>query len=115
MRDAWNRGTHEKGIPVLVPKALIDSYNNGLAAANGLPEIVPDRLSGLKFKLSFGRSSVASYEGAFDSSSVVSGYTDKVIITGLIIPLKAAQEKNKNSANRQVYVRACKSKGPQKY
>lgn len=95
MRDAWNKGTHEKGIPVLVPKALIDSYNNGLAAANGLPEIVPDRLSGLKFKLSFGRSSVASYEGAFDSSSVVSGYTDKVNITGLIIPLKAAQEINK--------------------
>ena len=29
MKDAWIKGTHEKGIPVLVPKALIDSYNNG--------------------------------------------------------------------------------------
>jgi len=95
MRDAWIKGTHEKGIPVLVPKALIDSYNNGLAAANGLPEIVPDKLSGLKFKLSFGRSSVSSYEGAYDSSSVVAGYTDKVNITGLVIPSKAAEEINK--------------------
>ncbi len=95
MKQAWIRGTHEKGIPVLVPKALIDSYNNGLAAANALPEIVPDRLSGLKFKLSFGRSSVAGIDGAYDSSSVVAGYTDKVNIMGLVIPLKAAEEINK--------------------
>ncbi len=104
MKDAWIKGTHEKGIPVLVPKALIDSYNNGLAAANGLPEIVPERLSGLKFKLSFGRSSVASYEGAYDSSSVVSGYTDKVNITGLVIPLKAAQEINKKFGKTDRYM-----------
>lgn len=94
MKDAWIKGTHEKGIPVLVPKTLIDSYNNGLAAANALPEIVPDRLSGLKFKLSFGRSSVQAIEGAYDSSSVVAGYTDKVNITGLVIPLKAAEDLN---------------------
>ena len=95
MRDAWIKGTHEKGIPVLVPKTLIDSYNNGLAAANALPEIVPDKMSGLKFRLSFGRSSVNSFDGAYDSSSVVAGYTDKVNITGLVIPLKAAEEINK--------------------
>lgn len=95
MRKAWISGTHEKGLPVLVPKALIESYNNGLAAANGLPEIIPDRLSGLKFKLSFGKSSVSTSEGAYDSSSVVAGYTDKVNITGLVIPVKAAEEINK--------------------
>ncbi len=95
MKDAWIKGSHEKGIPVLVPKALIDSYNNGLAAANALPEIVPDKLSGLKFKLSFGRSSVASQQGAYDSSSVVAGYTDKVNVAGLIVPLNAAEEINK--------------------
>jgi len=95
MRDAWISGTHEKGIPVLVPKTLIDSYNNGLAAANGLPEIIPDKLSGLKFKLSFGRSSVSAHEGSYDSSSVVAGYTDKVNITGLVIPIKSAEEINR--------------------
>ncbi len=104
MKEAWQKGTHEKGIPVLVPKALIDSYNNGLAAANGLPEIIPERLSGLKFKLSFGKSSVASYEGAFDSSSVVSGYTDKVNVTGLVIPLKTAQEINKKYGKTDRYM-----------
>ena len=56
---------------------------------------MPDKLSGLKFKLSFGRSSVSSFEGAYDSSSVVAGYTDKVNITGLVIPLKTAEEINK--------------------
>ena len=95
MRKAWINGTHEKGLPVLVPKALIESYNNGLAAANGLPEIIPDRLSGLKFKLSFGKSSVSTSDGAYDSSSVVAGHTDKVNITGLVIPIKAAEEINK--------------------
>ncbi|HNX24131.1 MAG TPA: hypothetical protein PKG60_08775 [Spirochaetota bacterium] len=105
MRDAWIKGSHEKGIPVLVPKALIESYNNGLAAANGLPEIVPDKLAGLKFKLSFGRSSVSAYEGAYDSSSVVAGYTDKVNITGLVIPSKAAEEINKkfNKTGRYMF------------
>lgn len=104
MRDAWIKGTHEKGIPVLVPKTLIDSYNNGLAAANGLPEIVPEKLSGLKFKLSFGRSSVNAYEGAYDSSSVVAGYTDKVNITGLVIPSKAADEINKKFSKTGRYM-----------
>jgi len=105
MRDAWINGIHEKGIPVLVPKALIDSYNNGLAAANGLPEIVPDKLSGLKFKLSFGRSSVSALEGAYDSSSVIAGYTDKVNITGLVIPQKSADEINKkfNKTGRNMF------------
>lgn len=95
MKNAWISGTHEKGIPVLVPKTLIDSYNNGLAAANSLPEIVPDKLSGLKFRLSFGKSSVANLPQSFDSSSVVAGYTDGVNITGLVIPLKTAEDINK--------------------
>jgi len=99
MRDAWIRGFHEKGLPVLVPKTLIDSYNNGLALANGLPQIVPDKLSGLNFKLSLGRSSISTLEGAYDSSSVIAGYTDKINITGLVIPLKAAEEIN-NKFNR---------------
>jgi len=105
MRTAWLNGVHEKGIPVLVPKALIDSYNNGLAAANGLPEIVPDKLSGLKFKLSFGKSSVATLQGAYDSSSVIAGYTDKVNITGLVIPMKVADEINKkfNKTGRNMF------------
>ncbi|HOP64757.1 MAG TPA: hypothetical protein PK358_15225 [Spirochaetota bacterium] len=104
MKRAWRMGTHERGVPVLVPKTLIDSYNNGLAAANGLPEIIPARLSGLKFKLSFGRSSVAAYEGAFDSSSVVAGYTDKVNITGLVIPIKTAREINKKYGKSDRYM-----------
>ncbi len=95
MRNAWIKGTHDKGIPVLVPKTLIDSYNNGLAAANSLPEIVPDKLQGLKFRLSFGKSSVANLASSFDSSSVVAGYTNAVNITGLVIPLNAAEEINK--------------------
>jgi ABC-type lipoprotein release transport system permease subunit len=95
MRNAWINGAHEKGIPVLVPKALIDSYNNGLAAANGLPEIVPDKLSGLKFKLTFGRSSISTLEGSYETSSVIAGYTDKINVIGLVVPMKVANEINK--------------------
>lgn len=104
MRKAWLSGTHEKGIPVLVPKTLIDSYNNGLAAANSLPEIVPDKLSGLKFRLSFGKSSVANLPQSFDSSSVVAGYTDGVNITGLVIPLKAAEDINRRFGQHGRYM-----------
>ena len=105
MRNAWNNGVHEKGLPVLVPKALIDSYNNGLAAANGLPEIVPDKLAGLKFKVSFGSSSISTLEGAYETSSVIAGYTDKINIIGLIIPKKVANEINKkfDKAGRNMF------------
>jgi len=101
MKKAWLKGSYnfnrpgDTGIPVLVPKTLIDSYNNGLAAANALPEIIPDKMSGLRFKLSFGKSSVNAYEGAYDWSSVVAGYTNKINIMGLVIPLKAAEEINR--------------------
>jgi len=105
MREAWIKGVHEKGVPVLVPKALIDSYNNGLAAANRLPEIVPDRLSGLSLNLSFGSSSISTLEGAYESSSIIAGYTDKINIIGLVIPMKTAEEINKrfNKTGRNMF------------
>jgi ABC-type lipoprotein release transport system permease subunit len=115
MRAAWKSGTHEKGIPVLVPRGLIDSYNNGLAAANNLPEIVPEKLSGLKFRVSFGKSSVARLNEAFDSSSVVAGYTSGINITGLIIPLTAAEEINKKFGQKGRYMFAIVKARDHKY
>lgn len=115
MRTAWKTGTHEKGIPVLVPRGLIDSYNNGLAAANNLPEIVPEKLAGLKFRVSFGKSSVARLNEAFDSSSVVAGYTSGINITGLIIPLKAAEEINKKFGQKGRYMFAIVKAKDHKY
>jgi ABC-type lipoprotein release transport system permease subunit len=113
MRDAWIKGASDGEIPVLIPKSLIDSYNNGLAAANGLPEIAPDRLSGLKInriaglkaKISFGRSSISALTGSYDAAPVIAGYTDKVNITGLVIPMKSAAEINKkfNKAGRIMF------------
>jgi len=94
MREAWTKGFHEKGLPILVPKTLIDTYNNGLAAANRLPRIVPDKLSGLSFKLSLGSSSIATLGGAYQSSAVIAGYTDKINVIGLVIPMKSADEIN---------------------
>jgi len=111
MKKAWLKGTYgfknsnDTGVPVLVPKTLIDSYNNGLASANGLPEIVPQKMSGLRFKLSFGKSSVNAVDGAYDWSSVVSGYTDRINVMGLVIPLKCAEEINKkfNKTGRYMF------------
>jgi ABC-type lipoprotein release transport system permease subunit len=104
MRNAWKTGKHEKGVPVLVPRGLIDSYNNGLAAANNLPEIVPEKLTGLKFRVSFGKSSVSRLNDAFDSSSVVAGYTRGINITGLVIPLTRAEEINKKFGQKGRYM-----------
>ena len=105
MREAWNKGFHEKGLPILVPKTLIDSYNNGLAVANRLPQIVPDKLSGLSFNLSIGSSSIATLEGAYQSSAVIAGYTDKINVTGLVIPMKSADEINNkfNKTGRNMF------------
>ena len=115
MRRAWKAGMHDRGIPVLVPRTLIDSYNNGLAAANNLPEIVPEKLTGLKFRVSFGKSSVADLKGSFYSSSVVAGYTGGINITGLVIPLKAAEEINKKFGQSGRYMFAIVKARDHKY
>ncbi|HON14848.1 MAG TPA: hypothetical protein PLA51_00045 [Spirochaetota bacterium] len=104
IRQAWKRGDYEKGIPVLVPIALIDSYNNGLAAANDLPEIVPEKIAGLKFRITFGLSSLSYLPGYFEKQAIIAGYTEKINLTGLIIPMKAAQEINAHFGKENRYI-----------
>lgn len=96
MRSAWASGKHARGIPVLIPGTLLDSYNSGLAAANRLPQILPDRLAGLTIGLRIGESSMSSLPGARRVDAVIAGYTDRVNVAGLVIPAAAVNELNRS-------------------
>ena len=96
MRRAWSSGSHARGIPVLIPATLLDSYNSGLAAANRLPQILPDKLAGITIGLRIGESSVSSLPGGRRVDAVIAGYSDRVNIAGLVIPIAAVNELNRN-------------------
>jgi len=103
-KRSWLKGETPQGIPVLVPRQLIDSYNNGLAAANDLPEIVPEKISGLKFKIIFGSSSLSTLPGYFEKQATIAGYTEKINLTGLIIPMAKAKEINQRFSRENRYI-----------
>lgn len=86
-RKLWADPLKEKMIPVLIPRAILQSYNDGMAASNGLPRISERGAVGFGFKLFMGRSSLKTLEGYEDMDAVVAGFTDQVDSLALILPL----------------------------
>ncbi len=86
-RKLWRDPAREKVIPVLLPRAILQSYNDGMAASNGLPRISERGALGFGFKLYMGRSSLKTLEGYEDMDAVIAGFTDQVDSFALILPL----------------------------
>ncbi len=77
-RRMWNDPAREKVIPVLVPRTILRSFNDGMAAANGLPRVSERGTVGFGFRLLVGKSSIRALEGHEESDAVVAGFTDQV-------------------------------------
>ncbi len=106
MRKLWLNHEPSQEIPVLVPLPLIESYNSGLAGANGLPALSPEALKGFTMNLLVGHSSVTSLDGYFSTSGRVSGTTSALSIMGLIIPLRTAKYINRRFGKEDSYMSA---------
>lgn len=87
-RRLWNDPAREKVVPALVPRAILRSFNDGMAAANGLPRVSERGTVGFGFRLLLGKSSIRALQGFEESDAVVAGFTDQVDALALILPLR---------------------------
>jgi len=94
-RKLWRNPAREKIIPVLVPRAILRSYNDGMAGPNGLPRISERGAVGFGFSLLMGRSSLKTLPGHEEADAVVAGFTDQVDSFALILPLDLVSAYNR--------------------
>jgi len=95
-RRLWKEPEKEKMVPVLVPRNILHSYNDGMAEANGLPRISEQGAVGFGFRLLLGKSSVKRVPGFVESDAVIVGFTDQVDSLAIIVPLKLVIDYNRN-------------------
>jgi len=94
-RKIWKDPAREKVIPVLVPRNILQSYNDGMASANGLPRLSERGALGFGFRLLMGKSSIKALDGYEESDAVIAGFTDQVDTLALILPLGLVSAYNK--------------------
>lgn len=94
-RPLWQKPDLEKRIPVILPRAILNIYNQGMAEANNLPKLSEQSVIGLNFLLLFGRSSLKQLEDYSQTTAVIAGLTEEVNNLALIIPYRAALYYNK--------------------
>jgi hypothetical protein len=94
-RKLWRDPARERIIPVLVPRAILRSYNDGMAGPNGLPRISERGAVGFGFSLLMGRSSLKTLPGHEEVDAVVAGFTDQVDSFALILPLDLVSAYNR--------------------
>jgi ABC-type lipoprotein release transport system permease subunit len=106
-RKLWNDPAREKVIPVLVPRTILRSFNDGMAGANGLPRVSERGMVGFGFRLLMGKSSIKVLDGHEETDAVVAGFTDQVDALALILPLGLVNSYNgkfiQNSRNEYQY------------
>lgn len=91
----WNDRGPLETIPVLVPRAILQAYNDGMAGANALPRLSEQGAVGIGFRLQVGSSSLRRLEGAREYPGVIAGFTGSVNLFALIIPLHRALALNR--------------------
>ena len=94
MKKLWNRKVPSDDIPVLVPEAVLNAYNEGMAGQNNLRRISAQTATGMSFNLKFGHSSLRSIDGYAEKKAVIAGFTEKINSLSLILPLRTTEYYN---------------------
>ncbi len=95
-----------RDIPLLLPKVLLDTYNNGMAPANGMPSVSAKTIKDFPIELLIGRSSVKTLEGYFNTTGNIVGTSSDIRLLGIIMPIKTAQRLNKIFCQKNRYLYA---------
>ncbi len=75
-------------LPVLVPRAILEAYNNSFADANGLPRLDGSAFVGRGFTLEAGASSLgASPGGSVAAPARIAGFSERRDLLGVIVPV----------------------------
>ncbi len=95
MRRDWINPKFNEAMPVIIPRSILNIYNEGMAEANGLPKLSEASVRGMTFSLLFGRSSLKVLEEYSRTTAVIAGMTEAVNNLAVIVPLSAAIYFNK--------------------
>ncbi len=87
LRKEWNSPSPGGSVPVLVPRNMLRSYNDGMAAPNKLPRLSERGAVGFGFRMLVGKSSLRSLEGFVETDAAIAGFTDRLDSFALILPL----------------------------
>jgi len=98
-KKMWKNHDASSRIPVLIPRSLLRAYNDGMAEANGLPQMSEKKLTGLRFKILMGYSSIRRSPSTLEIGGTVAGFTDRVNTLAVMIPLSAAKYYNRRLGN----------------
>lgn len=88
---AWS-GT-DKPIPVVISRKLIDLYNLSLAPGAGLPQISEETFKGKNIKIFPGYSSFLGGETKEILEGRIVGFSDRVDLTGITVPMEVIKGK----------------------
>jgi hypothetical protein len=94
-KKSWKKPDIERDLPVLLPRAILDTYNNGMADKNRFKRFTEPELIGFPFDVVYGRSSIMSLDNPITIRSQVAGLTGAVDILALLIPIDAVEAINK--------------------
>jgi hypothetical protein len=101
----WEDPKRGEPIPVVVPRTILRSFNDGMAAPNGLPRISERGAIGFGFTLVLGKSSLKRIRGFARSDAVIAGFTDRIDALALFLPLRIVLYYNKklNQGSHALY------------
>jgi hypothetical protein len=91
----WRNWKPGQKVPAVLPRMLLDSYNNSMAEPNGLPRITEDFAIGREVQILFGVSSIKRLAGFQGETGVVGGFTEKLNALALVLPLSTVKYYNK--------------------
>lgn len=89
----WKWGTDAEFIPIIIPNMFLDIYNFQFAVSQGYPQITPDLLKGMRFKINLynPNGTIQSMDGK------IVGFSDR--ISSVIVPKTFMDWANKNYGN----------------
>lgn len=94
-RRMWRDWAPGKDVPMMIPRELLESYNNTLADASGLPHITEQFVMGMKADIYIGKSSLKTIPGFEAIKATMVGFAKDVPMLSVVVPLDVARYYNK--------------------
>lgn len=94
-RRRWNRPGISGSIPVVVPRMILNAYNEGMAASNNLPRITEKTAREFRLRLIVGKSSIRTLEDYTETTISIAGFTDRINVLALLLPVETVKSYNR--------------------
>jgi len=104
-KETWE--TNKEPYPALISQKILDLYNLTVAPSNNFPNFSKKDIIGLKFKILPGQSTffpqLNSNQKEIEAQIV--GFSDKVDLIGVTIPIKTVEKLNNKNLNQNTYTK----------